>query len=441
MILRYFLFCTLLSFSVKGTAQDIWDLPKCIAFALENNLSLKNADINYRIQKINYNQARLNQLPQIDGGISVNESFGRTLGSENTYVDENIFSNSFGVNASLLLFSGFSQRNRIAFERYNLKAEHNRFEQQKNKVIFTVIDSYFKVLLTRGLYTLYLEDLKIMQQQYASLLKFIQIGRKAESEIYDFEAKLATDSFLLIQQTGNVQKAMLLLKVNMNFPVNDTLLVDSIPPPFGLVSDSITSSSLTEIAKTQLPDLKVTENLLLAAKKNVASTRGYFSPNIEAFGGWNTSYYKIATDTNTLSFEKQFYNHSGEYVGLRLNVPLFNRFNKVNSVRFARLKYNLALNAHQEALQNMEREISEACIDWQTAQNEYLSAEKQLYKNNVAYQMAEKKMTIGQIHVIEFYIQKNELLRAKTELLRTNLQLSLKERYVQFLLNGKWLNN
>jgi len=44
------------------------------------------------------------------------------------------------------------------------------------------------------------------------------------------------------------------------------------------------------------------------------------------------------------------------------------------------------------------------------------------------------------INIIEYYIQKNKVFRAKTEVLRTGLQALLKERYIRFLMTGSLLS-
>ena len=437
---RVIIFLTCITIG-SANSQQKWDLNKCIQYTLENNNSLKNAEINKKLQRIHLSQTRINLLPQIGAGLGVKESFGRSVNpATNTYADVNNLENTYGIDASMTIFSGFAKLNRIAFEKYNLKVEDNRLEQQKNLVTYNVIDAYFNLLLHQGVYSLQQENLKLMQEQYTSIKKYIKVGRKAESDIYEFDAKLATDSFLLVQQTGAMDKALLQLKATMNFPIGDSLMVDTVLFSVNPLIDTIQSGFLTETAMKQLPKLKVTENQLFAAMKYVAQVRGAFSPSIEMYAGWNTSYYKTS-GVGALPLNEQLKNNAGQYVGLSLKIPIFDRLSRINTLRSAKLEYKKAENNHLENLAYIEMEINAAYIDWQTAKNEYFAAEKQLEKSEVAFLTAEKKFGIGQINVIEFYIQKNELLRAKTELLRTNLQLALKEKYVQFLLSGKWESN
>lgn len=419
-------------------SQKGWNLTQCIRYSLENNLVLRNAATNVDIRQIMLAQSKLTILPEISGDAYLSESFGRTVDpATNTYSDISNLNNSYGVNASLTLFSGFIQYNRIRFERFNLLTETNRYEQQKNDLAYRVTEAYLGLLHNKGLYALYAENLQLMQKQHSMISKYIAVGRKAESDIFEFDAKLAADSFMLIRQAGNVKKAENELKMLMNLPLSDSMQIDDENGSLNTLPDTLRPETLVETACKHLPDLKITEYKLLAAKKELAMVRGDFAPSISAYAGWNTNYY-IKLGDPAMAFGQQLKNNAGEYIGISLRVPLFSRFNKINSVRISKLECAQAQTEHLETVLQFEREINDTYIDWQTADNEYSASTKQLEKSKIAFTTAEKKLALGQINIVEYYIQKNDLLKARTELLRTRLQLALNEKYVQFLLTGMW---
>jgi len=85
--------------------------------------------------------------------------------------------------------------------------------------------------------------------------------------------------------------------------------------------------------------------------------------------------------------------------------------------------------------------IEKSLTDWKSARAEYESSLSQQTKSYKAYEAAQKKLDKGLINIIEFYIQKNKWFRAKTEVLRTGLQVLLKERYIRFLMTGSFTSN
>ena len=84
--------------------------------------------------------------------------------------------------------------------------------------------------------------------------------------------------------------------------------------------------------------------------------------------------------------------------------------------------------------------VEKSLSEWRAARAEYESSLSQLAWSRKAYEAAEKKLDKGLINIIEFYIQKNKWFRAKTEVLRTGLQVLLKERYISFLMTGSMLS-
>src|SRR5580698_2152439 len=46
-------------------AQEKWDLKRCVTYAVENNISVKQADVQARIAALTVKQSRLAQIPTL----------------------------------------------------------------------------------------------------------------------------------------------------------------------------------------------------------------------------------------------------------------------------------------------------------------------------------------------------------------------------------------
>ena len=68
-------------------AQQVWSLEKCINYALENNIKIKQGAISTEYQKNQLQQTKFSRLPSLNGQTSQNMNFGRSLTYENTYKD------------------------------------------------------------------------------------------------------------------------------------------------------------------------------------------------------------------------------------------------------------------------------------------------------------------------------------------------------------------
>src|ERR1700754_2511412 len=70
-------------------AQDKWDLRRCVEYALANNISIKQADIDCRSYKLFYDQAKGNQMGAVNAATGVGLNFGRSINQTT-----NIYSNT-----------------------------------------------------------------------------------------------------------------------------------------------------------------------------------------------------------------------------------------------------------------------------------------------------------------------------------------------------------
>src|SRR5262245_14270362 len=69
------------SFVLKAGAQPVekWNLQKCVEYALKNNISVRQADVQARIVALTYEQSKLSQYPSIDFQNSGGYRFGRSI--------------------------------------------------------------------------------------------------------------------------------------------------------------------------------------------------------------------------------------------------------------------------------------------------------------------------------------------------------------------------
>src|SRR5579871_6237379 len=61
----------------SAAAQDKWDLKRCVDYAVANNISVKQADVQARLAKLTLDQSRLSQIPTLTTGVSAGINSGR----------------------------------------------------------------------------------------------------------------------------------------------------------------------------------------------------------------------------------------------------------------------------------------------------------------------------------------------------------------------------
>jgi len=442
---RIILLLLLPAFSPPGLfAQKARTLDQCINYAWENNFSIHNQELGVKIQKADYRQARNELLPDLGFSTTYTQYYGRSIDpTTNAYIDVQFFNNGYGLAASVDLFNGFMKVNTMNMQRLNYEAEKNKLQQVRNEVAFTVINSYFNVLLQQGLSSIALENFNLSRTQLDFTTEFVKLGRKPGTDLLETEANVASDSFLLVQSYNLLEQASLGLKYQMNYPVADSLVIDTVVMSiFSGSIDTISMDELTRLAEVVLPDLVYARNTMLAAKKAVKICQGSFSPRLGFYAGWNSQYMQTSRDSlnKIIPYGDQMRNNSNEYLSLSLEIPLFSKFSKYTSLSKSKLNYQQAKIQYDDISYKLKMGVEKSLTEWRASRAEYESSLSQLAKNLKAYQAAEKKLDKGLINIIEFDIQKNKWIRAKAEVLRTGLQVLLKERYIRFLMTGSLLS-
>lgn len=422
----------------ESFGQDGWTYKQCIEYAIANNPGLKNAQINIESQKLNRNAALNSLIPSVNGSLSYGINSGRAVDpNTNIIIESDFFSNTYSLNGSLLLFNGFRQMNRIKFEKHNLQASRESYQQQSNNIAFEVMDAYVNYLVYEGLLEIQKAQVELSQRELARISKRNELGLAAGSERYEAEARLAQEEFNLVQTRNLGKRAELDLKRLMNLSPDSALFIADIS-----ISDvqpiDVKRDSLLSMAKWHSPRIKGLTQQLYASQHQVRSVRGAMSPSLSLYGNVNTGYYETITNEagEVLPFREQFdFNRRLGY-GISLYVPITEAYQRRVDVQRTMLDREMAENNLKTGARELEYEVSQAILDWNGAVSEYQAALKNEKSLELAFDIADKRREKGIISIMEFYEAKNNYANAKMESLRTRLQLFLRERTLNFYMTG-----
>ena len=88
---------------------ETWNLEQCVAYAIENNLTVKSRKLNIMEGEQQITEAKDRFLPSVSASAGESFSFGRGLQADNTYADRNTSNFQWGVSLQLPLFQGLSE--------------------------------------------------------------------------------------------------------------------------------------------------------------------------------------------------------------------------------------------------------------------------------------------------------------------------------------------
>ncbi|HEY6901198.1 MAG TPA: TolC family protein, partial [Puia sp.] len=202
--------------NLTGYAQEKWDLRRCVEYAMANNISIKQADVQARLSQLTLDQSRLSQLPSLSVSSDLGVRAGNTQNptsfglSSSTY-----FLNQYQLQTSTNLFNFQSLHHSIEANRFSWQAALANSEKTKNDISLNVANAYLQVLLAREQSEASLLQLHLSQNQLEITRKQVRAGSLPELNAAELESQVAQDSSTYIGSVGNIQQAVLTLKAYM----------------------------------------------------------------------------------------------------------------------------------------------------------------------------------------------------------------------------------
>ena len=423
---------TILCFSVSlcflSAQAQMLNMRQCMQYAVEHNHDVKRAELeldNYKAQKTS---AIGNFLPSMDAGIGAQYNFGRAIDPEtNTYTDVSTFYNGYQLSASLPVFDGFSRLNALKAAKASVLMGRAGLRQCQDQTALDVLQAYVNVAYYDGLVKM--ADEKVMETML--LLKQVrlleEVGRKSAADVAQVESQKAEADYELIRQQNLFASALLELKKTMSYPINDSLSLEFVPnvgtlfPTWEKILDN-----------EHHPELLRARYQMQASKHEWHQARASLLPALSLSAGLSTTYFKTLNSETATSFSSQFKNNMGEYVGVSLSIPLFNRLQSIANVRRAKNNYKMACEAYEQKHLELEKLSREAWNDWQGYLKQTVQMKKKVEADSLAYQLTRRQYEEGLSTAIDLHTTSSQLLNSKATLLQCQLMAMVKEQLVRY---------
>ena len=456
--------------------QDKWSLQKCVQYALENNISIKQTDLQSRFSALAIKQSKASQLPSFNFSGSAGNSYGLSENPTTGILENNSFFNAGAqLQAQVTLFNWFSKRNTIASNRLTYEADVQQTEKIKDDVALNVAIAYLQILLSREQINLSKIQVQQTLSQLESTQKQVEAGKLPELDAAQIEAQLATDSTSLITAETSAEQFILQLKALLSLDAATPFDIET--PPV----DRIPVESLAELqpeyvftsAMVNLPQQKVNQLRIKSALKDVSVARANMYPDLSAFGGLDTRYahfqkapiynqvitgytttplrvnagggvfydveQPVLQNGNTVvsyvksdRLGKQFRENFGQSIGIGLSIPIFNGRTARTNWERAKLSVKNLEYTKQLGDQQLKQDIYKAYIDATAAIQKFNANKKGVQTAQKAYDFANKRYELGLLSTYELLNSQNALQTAKTQLLLAQYDYVFKIKLLEF---------
>jgi len=417
-----------------------WTLRECCDYAVEHNISIKQRENACRQQELQLSTAKNSRLPDLNASASQNFSFGRGLTEANTYSNTNTSSTSLSLGTSVPIFTGFQIPNQIKLSQLNLEAATADLEKAKDDIRMQVAQAYVQILYDLEIADVARRQIDIDSAQVVRLQAFVDNGKASEAQLSQQKATLANSRLTATQADNNMRLAILALTQLLELPTPEGFAIvrpdltvgdgfaAAIPSPDAIYAEAL--GIKPEIA-AQLLRLKGTaHSIKIAQAANL--------PSLSLSGGLGTNYY-TTSGFKSDNFSTQIKNNFSQYIGLNLNIPIFNRFQTRNNIRNARIEQENQQLQLDNTKKTLYKEIQQVYYNALNAQSKEKSSKEALQSTKDAFQLMQAKYENGKATITEFNEAKNTYLKSESDLVQARYENLYQLALIDFY-RGKDLN-
>ena len=442
--MRKYIFSLVIGSLGVGTAsaQKAWSIRECCDYAIEHNISIKQQVNQCRQQEIQLSNAKNSRLPDVSGSVGQNFSFGRGLTSENTYTNTNTSSTSFQLGASLPLFTGFEIPNQIKLSKLNLEAATADLEKAKNDIRMQVAQAYVQILYDMEIADVARRQISIDSAQVARLQAFVNNGKASEAELSQQKATMANSRLTATQAENNLKLAILSLTQLLELPSPDGFTI--VRPTLAELDNLVKLDNLTTPDQVYAeaigvkPEILSQQLKLRGAEHSIKIAQAGHYPTLSLSGGLGTNYY-TTSGFKADGFGKQLENNFSQYIGLNLNVPIFNRFQTRNRVRNARIDQESQQLQLDNTKKTLYKEIQQVYYNALNAQTKTQSSAEAVQSSKDAFELMQAKYENGKSTITEFNEAKNNYLKSESDLVQARYENLYQHALLEFY-RGKELS-
>lgn len=446
-------------------------LQQCVETGLNNNLDALQAGLRMETGKINWNQARLNMLPDLNASASSGINQGRSIDPfTNSYINQQVNYSSYGANSGVTLFRGLSMQNAVKQNALAYEASKMDWQQVKDNITINIILAYLQVLTNQDLLALATTQAELSHEQVKRLEIMDKDGAIKPSELSDLRGQFANDQLSIIGAKNALEQSKLSLARLMNVPYDKNVQIEKIDAAAFATRYDVTPDSIYSTALEQFAQIKAVDLRQASAYRGIKVARGQLFPTLTFNSNVNTNYSSAArnntflgsaevpttdyvlingapsyviTKQNNFSSEKieygrQVKNNIFYSFSLNLQIPIFNAWSQRNRIRQAKIDFKNAEYVASTTKTQLQQSIEEAHINMTTASERYKTLLDQVKAFTESFKAAEVRFNAGVGTSIDYLITKNNMDRANSNSIQAKYDYALRTKILDYY-QGKQL--
>lgn len=422
-------FLLLIGFQLSAQSKK-WTLEECVDYAIKNNISVKQSELDLKTSDVEKLEAIGGFLPTLNGNANYSINTGASINPvTNQFQNQTFKSFSASANSNIMLFNGLANWKTLQRSKLNQIANTYRLDKMKDDIALSIANSYLQILFNKEQLKVQKNQNLVTKENIKRTQELIEAGSLPAGDIYELQATDATQE----QQIISTENALLISKVALcqTLLLEDYATFDISDEVIDLPMSNITNETQEAIlakAKESVKDVKIALSNVDVAKKDVAISRSSYLPTLAGFVGYNTRW----SESTPFNFADQLSLFDGTAVGLQLSVPILNGFATRGRVQRAKINQERSEFQLKQAELDLERNVYQAYNDVINAKKSFEAAQKTLEARKQSFNFSKERYEVGLMNSFDFSQSTIAYENAQSEVLRTKYDYIFRTKILEF---------
>ena len=420
------------------TAQQKWTLRDCIDYAMQNNITLKQSQLNKQTTTETRKQSQAALLPSLSG--STNQSFGYkpwlntsistvTNGTVNTSMRKTYYNGTYGINASWTVWNGNQNHNQVKVNKLSEQQAELTVEQTANTIQEKIAQLYVQILYLTEAIDVCKQSLETSKKNEERGREMVEVGKMSKADLAQLSAQRAADEYDLVLAESNLANYKLQLKQQLEITGDQSFDIDVTAANDQQALTSL--PAMTDVYEQALllrPEIKNTELALKASEVQLKIAKAGHLPTISLTGGLGTS----TSSNNSKEWGQQIQTNFDASAGIGVSIPIFDQRKAKTAVNKANIQRELALLDQQDKQKKLYATIEGFWLDAQTNQQKFRAASATVESEQQSYDLLQEQFNLGLKNIVELMTGKTSLLKAQQNKLQSKYLTILNQQLLRF---------
>ncbi len=427
--------------SVSGQNKK-WTLRECINYALENNITVKQAENTLLINDQDIIASKGQFLPSVSGSMGQRMSIGFGIDQTTNEVVNNNTIHSFNYNLGINqnIFNGFRTLNLYKQSFLNQKINNLELARIKDDISLNVVNAYLNILFNKENLQTAMSQYSFSEKQLKQVKGLVDAGVQPKASFFDAEATLSRDVQQVTIAENNVDLALLNLSqlLQIEYGGFDVAIIDIDNPASELLYSNI--KPILNFALQNRVEIKIAEKNIENAELNTEISRSGYLPSVNFGYGFGSVWSESKNDFVKQAFFRELDLFKGHNLNLNVSIPIFSRFQNKTAVAKSKIQEDNSKLSLDQAKLTLESNIQRAFTDAKAAFKAFEAAKKSLAAQDLSFRNTEERYNIGTMNNFELEQARIQLINAEASLINAKYDFVFKTKVLDFYM-GKPLTN